>query len=257
MDAHRYKSTANNLSYTLEDIQKLLLRFHSAYPDDIIQWAYQEHGAKLVMGTGFGPSGICLIHRIHYLGLDIPIFYLDTDQLFPETYELCKQLQERFKLNIIQLKPELSLQEQASKYGDKLWEKNPDQCCYIRKVKPLQDFLSDKSAWITGIRRDQSAARKDTEIFEIDPVNEVLKVNPLAHWTADKIWDYIKLYKLPYNPLHDRGYPSIGCIPCTSPVKVGEHNRDGRWKSTSKSECGIHLPSQEFQAQLKDKSTEN
>lgn len=145
---------------------------------------------------------------------------------------------------------DLSLEEQTEQYDDELWKKDPDTCCHIRKVLPLRNFLSDKKAWISGVRRSQSETRKQTQTVEWDPENEVIKINPLATWTSEDVWDYIHINELPYNPLHDEGYPSIGCIPCTQPVHNGEDERAGRWRGSDKMECGIHSPTQNLQGDL-------
>ncbi|MEX0995048.1 MAG: phosphoadenylyl-sulfate reductase [Balneolaceae bacterium] len=233
--------------FTPRKLQELNARFEGAHPDEILKWGFQTFGSDMVLGTGFGPSGVYLIDRIMTNELFIPIFYLDTQLLFDETYTLRDQLEERYGIDIIQVLPELSPDQQADKHGDALWKKNPDKCCYMRKVLPLKKFLSDKKAWITGVRRNQSETRQKTEVIEWDPVNEVIKVNPLAIWTNEQVWEYILERDLPYNPLHDDGYPSIGCIPCTQPADSDYDERSGRWKDTDKTECGIHIYSQEYQ----------
>jgi len=221
-------------------------QFEAAGPDNILSWGYQTFGNDMVLGTGFGPSGMFLIYRLWDMGLNVPIFYLDTHLLFEETYALRDQIEELFDLQITRVTPDLSLDEQAQKHGDKLWEKNPNKCCYLRKVLPLRNYLSDKKAWFTGIRRSQSDTRRNTRFVEWDSANEVVKINPLANWSSDEVWDYIHSRNLPYNPLHDNGYPSIGCIPCTEPVDdpAGDE-RAGRWNGYHKTECGIHTPTQQ------------
>jgi len=219
-------------------------QFQSAGPDQALLWGYRTFGSDMVLGTGFGLSGMFLIYRLWELGIRIPIFYLDTHLLFDETYALKNRVEQRFGLPITRVSPELTVEEQAARYGDKLWESNPDRCCYLRKVRPLRNYLSDKKAWVTGVRRSQSESRSDTQFVEWDPENEVIKINPLASWTSDKVWNYIQGKGLPYNPLHDEGYPSIGCIPCTQPVNgEKEDERAGRWSGLEKTECGIHLSS--------------
>lgn len=221
-------------------------RFKGSDPGEILQWGFLHFGKQMVMGTGFGPSGMLLIHKAVSRNIPVPVFYLDTSLLFQETYRLRDELQERFNIEILPVKG-LPLEEQAEKYGDELWKKDPDQCCYLRKVLPLQNYLKDKKAWVTGVRRTQSGTRQQTEIVEWDPVNRVVKINPLAEWSHSEVWDYIHIQELPYNPLHDDGYPTIGCIPCTEPAGPEEDERSGRWKNLTKTECGIHLPAQEFQ----------
>lgn len=224
--------------------KKLNARFEHANPIEILQWAWETFGSEVVMGTGFGQSGIVLLHQMSQAVLSIPVFYLDTGLLFDETYDLRDKLETVFNLSFIRVSTDLTLDEQANQYVPELWKINPNKCCFLRKVLPLQNFLKDKTGWITGVRRHQSSSRSQTDVIEWDHMNEVVKINPLAHWNADQIWDYIDENDLPYNPLHDFGYPSIGCWPCTDPVKPGEDERAGRWKGKGKIECGIHLPTQ-------------
>lgn len=235
-----------NQKLSRELLDNLNTQFEVAGPDQVLIWGYQTFGSSMVLGTGFGPSGMFLIYRLWELNINIPIFYLDTHLLFDETYKLKQRVESLFNFNITRITPDLSLNEQAEKYGDKLWKKNPNRCCYLRKVLPLRNYLSDKKAWITGLRRSQSETRRNTQFVEWDPDNEVIKFNPLANWTDDEVWNYIRGKGLPYNPLHDEGYPSVGCIPCTQPVENGtDDQRAGRWNGSEKTECGIHLPAQQ------------
>src|SRR5699024_3543000 len=171
----------------------------------------------------------------------------DTQLLFDQTYALRDRLEERFDIDITGVMPELTLKEQEQKYGEDLWKSHPNRCCYFRKVRPLRNYLSDKKAWITGIRRNQTEARRQARKIEWDPLNKVVKINPLVEWTDERVWSYIREYELAYNPLHDEGYPSIGCMPCTRAVAEEEDRRAGRWNGSTKTECGIHIPSQEYQ----------
>lgn len=222
-------------------LEELNERFEGASPDDILQWGYATFGSGMAFGTGFGLPGIYLLHRITSLKLEIPMFYLDTRLLFDETYTLHRELESRLGIEIEAVRPEISLEEQADRFGAGLWAKNPDQCCNLRKVAPLRKYLSGKKAWITGIRRDQSETRKASKVIEYNALNDVIKINPMVSSSLDDIQAYIKKHELPYNPLHDEGYPSIGCIPCTSRVTDEEHERAGRWRGVEKTECGIHL----------------
>ncbi|MDX1638039.1 MAG: phosphoadenylyl-sulfate reductase [Balneolaceae bacterium] len=236
-----------NLTQPLLD--NLNQQFEEASPDRVLAWGYQTFGSEMVLGTGFGPSGVYLIDRLHRNSLDIPIFYLDTQLFFEETYELRDTLEERYDIAITRVSPEFSVKEQAERYGDEMWKHNPNRCCYLRKVRPLRNYLSDKKAWVTGVRRSQSETRKKTRVVEWDPENRVVKINPLARWSGDEVWEYIHSRGLPYNPLHDEGYPSIGCIPCTRPVGNDDtEERAGRWNGTDKTECGIHLPTQNLES---------
>lgn len=227
-----------------EEIRELNQQFDGVETEQILHWIQKKFGDNAALGTGFGPSGVVLAHIVAKRGLDIPIFYLDTSLFFKQTYELRDELEQELGISFIRVSTDLSLEDQEKEYGSELWKRDPNKCCYLRKVLPLKRYLSDKSAWITGVRRSQSDVRKNTQHFEWDPQNEVLKINPLATWTSEEVWTYIHLNELPYNPLHDDGYPSIGCIPCTHPVRPGDHERAGRWLGLDKTECGIHLPTQ-------------
>lgn len=226
-----------------EDLSALNAQLESVSPQGRLAWVFDtfEEG-QAVMGTGFGASGVVLMHFLERVQSGATVFYLDTDVLFPETYNLRDRLTARFDVNIVRVHSGLSLDEQAEEYEEKLWEKDPDQCCFLRKVRPLRQYLADKSAWLTAIRRDQSPTRADTDIVEWSPANEVVKVNPLADWTDAEIWKHVDRHDLPYNPLHDEGYPSIGCMPCTEQVgSDADDPRAGRWSDTDKKECGLHL----------------
>ena len=227
-----------------EELDELNERFEESHPREILAWGFDTFGREMVLGTGFGSSGVFLIDQLQTNGINIPIFYLDTNLLFDSTYELKDTIEARYNIDIIRVTPEVSLKEQAERFGDELWKRNPNQCCFYRKVLPLRNYLSDKKAWVTGIRRSQSETRNDVRIIDWDEENEVIKINPVAHWAGDRVWDEIHRLDLPYNPLHDEGYPSIGCIPCTQSVNAPKESddRNGRWNGTDKTECGIHFP---------------
>ena len=164
----------------------------------------------------------------------------DTGLLFPETYETRDRLMERYPLRFESIEPELSLEAQSAAHGDELWRRDPDACCAIRKVAPLERALAGMDAWITGIRREQSQSRQNARKIELDVRRGVVKVQPLADWTNRDVWRYIWRHSIPYNPLHDHGYPSIGCVPCTQSVNLDADERSGRWRGTGKIECGLH-----------------
>lgn len=227
---------------TREDLIVLNANFEHASPDVLLEWSFEQFGTKAVMGTGFGSSGVVLMHYLSELNIPIQVFTLDTGLLFGETYQLWKTLEKTLNIKVETVSSILTLQGQEARYGEKLWENNPDKCCHIRKVLPLRKYLSNKEGWITGLRRSQSSYRESIQKIEWDATNQVYKINPLADWDQDEIWWYINKHKLPYNPLHDEGFPSIGCFPCTAPAQNGEGERSGRWKDLDKTECGIHLP---------------
>lgn len=229
-------------SVEIEELTTLNSRFEHQTPDDLLFWGSESFGNEIVLGTGFGPSGVVLIHKVCELQLPIKVFCLDTNLLFDETYALWDKIEDRFEIQIESVSPILTLEGQAKRHKEELWKSNPDKCCHLRKVLPLQKYLSNKKAWITGLRRSQSDMRMGIEKIEWDRGNKVYKLNPLADWDQKAIWNYIEQHDLPYNPLHDEGYPSIGCIPCTEPGNEKDE-RAGRWKNLEKTECGIHLPS--------------
>ncbi len=222
---------------TFPDINRY---FAARPPQELLQSARETFGEGVVLATGFGLSGIVLMHMVSQLQPGIPVFYLQTDLLFAETLALRDKLTAQLGINFVEVHCGLSLAEQSRQYGEALWERTPDKCCHLRKVVPLRRYLADKQAWITGIRRDQSPTRANIPLVGWDAANQLVKLNPLAGWTRQQVWQYIFAHHLPYNILHDRGYPSIGCEPCTQPA-AGDDERAGRWAGREKTECGIHL----------------
>nr|WP_285858072.1 phosphoadenylyl-sulfate reductase [Neobacillus cucumis] len=230
------------LTYENWDEEKIA-SFINNKPDflDVLKWAYQEYKDDIVYSCSFGAEGIVLIDLIYKVNKQARIIFLDTGLHFPETYELIEKVKERYPLlEIIMLKPKASLEDQAKWYGDELWKHNPNLCCHMRKVVPLKEALSNVSAWISGLRRDQSLTRRNTQYINKDEKFHKVKICPLIHWTWEDIMTYITLNNLPYNPLHDQGYPSIGCAPCTHPVTNTKDFRAGRWAGKTKTECGLH-----------------
>ena len=209
-------------------------------PAEILRWASLHIGPKLTFATGFGAEGCVIIDLIARNNLPIDVFTLDTGLLFPETYDLWQRLEAKYGIVIRPVRPAQGVDEQAAAHGPALWERDPDQCCELRKVVPLRNALSGFDAWITAIRRDQTAERAYARVVENDRKFGLIKINPLVTWTHDDVWAHIYLHDVPYNALHDRGYPSIGCAPCTSPVAPGEDARSGRWRGSAKKECGLH-----------------
>jgi len=208
--------------------------------ETVLRWALQKFGRDVALATGFGAEGCVLIRMLAEIDTNARIFYLDTDLLFPETYELIKTLEARYGVRFEQRTSRLSLAAQAASYGERLWEREPDVCCQLRKVDPLREILSGLRAWITAIRREQTPARAGARVVEQDRKFELFKINPLAVWSRHDVWRYIKEHDVPYNQLYDLGYRSIGCQPCTTLVQIGEEERAGRWRSSEKTECGLH-----------------
>jgi phosphoadenosine phosphosulfate reductase len=207
--------------------------------EDCLLWAYDRFGDKLCLTCSWQKQSSVLVHMVSELGIDIPVIELDTALFFRETYETRERLVERYGLELI--RPEvISVAEQHKQEGPNLWETNPDRCCHVRKVEPLERALKEYDAWISGIRREQSLTRKDAQRVEFSERYDVWKIQPLVDWDAKRVDAYIHVNEIPYNPLHDAGYPSIGCIPCTRPVSRDQDERAGRWADSDKIECGIH-----------------
>jgi phosphoadenosine phosphosulfate reductase len=207
--------------------------------EDCLLWAYDRFGDKLCLTCSWQKQSSVLVHMVSELGIDIPVIELDTALFFRETYETRERLVERYGLELI--RPDvISVAEQHKQEGPNLWETNPDRCCHVRKVEPLERALKEYDAWISGIRREQSLTRKDAQRVEFSERYDVWKIQPLVDWDAKRVDAYIHVNEIPYNPLHDAGYPSIGCIPCTRPVSRDQDERAGRWADSDKIECGIH-----------------
>ena len=223
-----------------DDLADAGRRFESAPPVDILRWATNTFGSRLTFATGFGAEGCVLMDLIGRHGLKIDLFTLDTGVLFPETYDLWRRLEDQYKFTIRGVRPRLSVDQQALTHGPELWSREPERCCQMRKVSPLVAELGEFDAWITAIRRDQTEARATAMTVEWDPKFGLGKVNPLVRWTKKDVWAHLLEHEVPYNPLHNRGYPSIGCLPCTSSVNPGEDDRAGRWRGAEKTECGLH-----------------
>lgn len=215
-------------------------RFEGAEPEKLLRWALHTYQDDVAMATGFGISGVVLMEMVARIRPKTTIFYLNTDLLFPETLALRDQLAERLDLKFTPVHSAITLGTQSAMYGERLWQRSPDLCCKLRKVEPLRRFLADKKAWVTAIRRDQSDTRANTPLIGWDEANRLLKLSPLAAWTKKDVWKYIFERDLPYNPLLDQGYTSLGCTPCTRRASDTTDERASRWVGFEKVECGIH-----------------
>ena len=223
----------------------LSAEFEAVSAEEILRWAFDQFGTGAAIGTSFQGAGLVTIHHAVAAGLPLPVFTIDTGLLFPETIALKARLEQYFGVVIESLIPEQTVEEQAAEVGPELWGRNPDLCCTLRKVEPLQKKLVMLDAWISGLRREQSAGRSGIrilELYQFDRLRDknILKINPLAGWSRDQVWEYIRRHGIPYNPLIDRGYRSIGCRPCTGVVGSAQEDRAGRWTGFDKTECGIH-----------------
>jgi phosphoadenosine phosphosulfate reductase len=212
----------------------------SAEPEAILRWAVERFAPKFTMATAFGPEGMILIHMLAEIDPRTPIFNLDTGYQFAETLELREEVKRRYGIEVELKRPETTVEEYERLHGGPLYRTQPDQCCFDRKVKVLHQAVIGKHAWASAIRRDQSADRAQAPIVGWDKKFGLVKVSPLANWTKQKVWSFITKHNVPYNPLHDQGYPSIGCWPCTRAVVLGEDERAGRWSGFAKTECGLH-----------------
>ncbi|MEK7870275.1 MAG: phosphoadenylyl-sulfate reductase [Nitrospirota bacterium] len=235
--------TSGGSSEMAAELKRASDAFESQQPQDVLTEAIKRFAPKIVVACSFGAEDVVLVDMVHRIDPSIPLFYLDTDFLFPETYATRDRIIQQYALKpaqVIQVQSLLTPDQQAAQHGPALWSTEPDRCCQLRKVEPLTRVLKGYDAWITGIRRDQSPTRANAGLIEWDSKFQLVKVNPLARWTWADVWTYIKVYEVPYNPLHDQNYPSIGCTHCTAPVAPGEDPRAGRWKTFTKTECGLH-----------------
>ncbi|MEK3937613.1 phosphoadenylyl-sulfate reductase [Sporosarcina sp. FSL W7-1349] len=208
---------------------------------EVLKWAYQTYGERLVYACSFGIEGIVLIELISRIKPDAQIVFLDTDYHFKETLETIEKVKKRYPFLRTQLqKPEITVEEQTRLYGEDLFKTNPNKCCELRKIIPLQKAIAPSIAWISGLRREQSDTRKNTEYLNLDNRFQKVKVCPLIHWTWKDVWRFVSKHDLDYNVLHDQGYPSIGCAPCTNRAFSEEDLRSGRWSGSGKTECGLH-----------------
>ncbi len=203
--------------------------------EEVIGWALDTFHPGVSLACSFQQEESVLLEALFAHRPDARVFALDTLVLFPETYALLEQTEARYGITVERATGP-TLEEQAAAHGDRLWERDPDACCGLRKLTPLRDKLAGLDAWITGIRREQSPARANARKVEWDAKHGLWKINPLADWTEKDVWRRIHERSLPYHPLHDQGYASIGCVPCTRPGS----GREGRWAGSDKTECGLH-----------------
>jgi phosphoadenosine phosphosulfate reductase len=220
--------------------QAIVVDAESWSAGEVIEWGFARFGERIEMASGFGAEGMALLDIAVRVRPGLRLFTTDTDFFFPETYRLIDKVERRYGIRVERLYPDQTPEQQAAEHGDELWKRNPDLCCHLRKVEPLRRKLATLDAWITAIRREQTKARAGARKVEWDETHGLVKLNPLADWTHEQVWAYIRENDVPYNALHDRGYPSIGCTHCTRAVRAGEDSRAGRWAGMEKTECGIH-----------------
>jgi phosphoadenosine phosphosulfate reductase len=224
----------------LEELEKKSAR-------EVVKWALETFGERIALASSFGAEDVVLVDMMVKISPKARIFTLDTGRLPQETYDVMERIREKYKINIETYFPEAKeVEEMETQYGPNLFYNSVELrklCCNVRKVKPLNRALSNLSAWICGLRREQAVTRGEVKKVEIDSShNSIYKINPLADWSEKEVWDYIKKNNVPYNALHDKDYPSIGCAPCSRAVKSGEDIRAGRWwwENPETKECGLH-----------------
>lgn len=228
----------------IENFEQVQALAESWSAGDLLRWSFAQFHPKAVMVSGFGADGVALIDIAAGVVPELHVVTVDTGFLFPETGALIERIERRYGIKVERVRPTLSPEQQAQLYGEALWTRDPDLCCRIRKVEALRQGLTGLRAWITAIRREQTAVRATARKLEWDEQFGLLKVNPIVDWTTEQVWRHIRQNNVPYNPLHDRNYTSIGCTHCTRPVQPGEGPRAGRWAGFAKTECGLHGPDQ-------------
>lgn len=210
-------------------------------PQEVLRWAVERFHPRLTMATAFGAEGCCILHMLAEIEPGVRVFNLDTGYQFRETLELRERIKERYGIEVEYVRPAQSVAEYEAEHGGPIYGIRPDQCCHDRKIVPLRRAVEGYDAWISAIRRDQTAHRAVAGVVQWDAKFNLVKVNPLLTWTKREVWAFITRHDVPYNVLHDQGYPSIGCWPCTRPVGEGEDERAGRWAGSAKKECGLHV----------------
>ncbi|WP_029215595.1 phosphoadenylyl-sulfate reductase [Kallotenue papyrolyticum] len=215
--------------------------FQDADAEEVLRWAAARWGRWLVLTCSFGgPAGMVLLDMLMRVAPTTDVIYIDTGLLFPETYRLIEQVRQRYCITPRAVHPRLTLEQQAAQHGPELWRRDPDSCCRLRKVQPLAEALAPYDAWITGLRRSDAATRAQAQRFQWSAKYSLVKINPLVTWSDRDVWRYIHAHQVPYNPLMDQGYRSLGCRPCTRPP-INDDPRSGRWVGFAKTECGIHV----------------
>jgi phosphoadenosine phosphosulfate reductase len=231
--------TADTLTRT--DWTEANQRLKTATPQAVLRWGVETFYPKLTMATAFGPEGCVILHMLAEIEPRVRVFNLETGYQFAETLELRERIAARYGIEVELVRPDTTTAEYEEKHQGALYVKNPDQCCFDRKIRPLRRAAAGYDAWISSIRADQSAHRAKADVVGWDAKFGLVKINPLLSWSHRDVWAFVVANKVPYNPLHDQGYPSIGCWPCTRAVAAGETDeRAGRWAGQAKTECGLH-----------------
>ncbi|MCC6755121.1 MAG: phosphoadenylyl-sulfate reductase [Solirubrobacterales bacterium] len=239
VEAARKADQASRVLAARFDAEAEAARLEPLGAKEALEWAFDQFGEDMYIACSFQKTSSVVVHLATEINPSARFFYLDTDFLFPETYETRDRLAEHFGIEFERWHS-ITPEEQARQYGDQLWKTNPDACCEIRKVEPMRNALATVDCWVSGIRREDASTRAGAPKFMWDKRFDLWKLNPLADWTERDVWTHLHKHRIPYNPLHDQGYPSIGCTHCTLPVHPGQSSRDGRWSGSGKTECGIN-----------------
>ena len=218
--------------FSAEQIAAAGAKLENQPPEAILKWAVDTFYPRLTMATAFGPEGNCIIHMLAAIEPGVRIFNLETGYQFAETLELRERIKQKYGIEVEYVRAESTVKEYEDEHGGPLYVIRPDQCCFDRKIAPLRNAVIGYQAWISAIRKDQTGDRAQASVVQWDAKFDLVKINPLLNWTKKDVWNFITKNDVPYNPLHDRGYPSIGCWPCTAPVGEGEDERAGRWRGT-------------------------
>lgn len=222
------------------DLAEINHQLQNASPQDVIRWAVERFHPRLTMATAFGAEGCAIIHMLSEIEPGVRVFNLDTGYQFKETLELRDRIAEKYGIEVEMVRPDTTVEQYEAIHSGPLYETHPDRCCHDRKILQLRRAIVGYDAWLSAIRGDQTKDRANTPKVGWDKKFNLVKINPLLDWTKKEVWTYIVQNNVPYNPLHDAGYPSIGCWPCTRPVNDGEDDRAGRWAGKAKTECGLH-----------------
>ncbi|WP_235033496.1 phosphoadenylyl-sulfate reductase [Rubripirellula obstinata] len=224
----------------LKELESESQKLESSTPQQILEYAVERFAPNFTMATAFGPEGMTIIHMLSTIAPETPIFNLDTGYQFQETLDLRERVKEKYGIEVEYKLPDTTVEQYEAMHGGPLYKTNPNQCCFDRKLRVLHEAAKGKHAWASAIRRDQSPDRAKAPIVGWDRKFQLVKVSPLANWTKKEVWSLINDEDIPYNPLHDQGYSSVGCFPCTRAVQPGEDERAGRWSGFQKTECGLH-----------------
>jgi phosphoadenosine phosphosulfate reductase len=233
------------------ELGRLNERLEDAPTEEILRWVWEVLGPQVAASSSFQTQSVPFLHIISRVCPEMPVIFIDTGFHFLETLAFRDELQARYNLNIMMVRPAIEKSQLLAKYGEGLYRRDPDLCCYINKVEPMRRATAGLKAWLSGVRRDQTAHRQQLNVIERRPEG-LLKVHPMLRWTGAQIWQYIDAHNLPYHPLFPEGYLSVGCAPCTRPIAPGEDERSGRWSGKQKTECGLHKDWQQEEGERND-----